>query len=93
MVKELEDMVAAGLIEPLHHEEGHAEYHIPRLRHKEETWTGKQTITYTLAVDDNAEPGGRYVIDSDSDDSGGDCMLATDDLAEVRSWIEGMLAG
>lgn len=39
-------------------------------------------------VDDDADPGCRYTIETDSDSSGGETLLATDDPDEVEAWIQ-----
>ena len=52
------------------------------------TWTGWQTITYVLAVEDQADPSGRYTVSTDSDDSGGDDVFNTDDPDELEYWIQ-----
>ncbi|GEM_PF-5342428 len=49
---------------------------------------GWQDITYLLTVEDEAGPDGRYTIETDSDYSGGECLLATDDVDEVEAWIQ-----
>ena len=60
----------------------------PGLRYRELTWMGWQTITYLLAVYDEADPSGRYTVSTDSDDSGGDVVFNTDDPDELASWIK-----
>ena len=84
----LDNLVTAGVLEPLSSEPGARRYHIPKLRHRKLTWMGWQDITYILTVDEEADPGCRYTIETDSDYSGGECVLATDDVDEVECWIE-----
>jgi macrodomain Ter protein organizer (MatP/YcbG family) len=88
MPDSLDNLISAGTLEPLPSAPGCRQYHIPKLRHRKQTWMGWQDITYLLTVDEQADPGCRYVVESDSDSSGGETLLATDDPDEVEAWIE-----
>lgn len=84
----LETLTAAGTIELLASAPGYREFHIPGLRHREMTWMGWQTITYILAIDEEADPSIRYTVSTDSDHSGGDVVFNTADIDELECWIQ-----
>ena len=91
MPDEIDQMIAAGTLEQSTTEPGYREYVIPALQHRKPTWLGWQDIIYCLIVDDDAQPGDRYTIESQSESSGNDTILTTDAPDEVEAWIAGYL--
>lgn len=89
----LKSPIADGTLERRNVEPGCREYLIPKLTHRVMTGVGWQTIIYRLLVDNHADTDGRYVIESDSEYSGGDVLVCTDDGDEIEAWIQGHVEG
>lgn len=87
MPDEIEQLVADGLLELSSHDGDLREYLIPALRHRQRTGMGWQILIYCLLIDDNPDPDGRYTIEQQSEYSGNDTILITDDPDEIDAWI------
>jgi len=58
------------------------------MQRRKRTGFGRQTITYALRIDGNADAGERFEIEEESEMQGGDVLLSSDDVGEVVAWIE-----
>lgn len=92
MANNIDDFITDGTLVPLTPKPGLREYYLPGLRHHTMTWAGRQTITYLLTVKEQAEPGKRYTVSTDSDYSRGEVVFNTDDFAALASWIKERMA-